>query len=383
MTPRERLLSALAHQEPDRVPIDLGGTDVTTIAASTYARVREVLGLPTEEIALYDYSKQMAYLSEDLLERLSVDTRMVQLPRKYAKTPKVFDDGDCWAYIDRWGCKRQMPKDNGFYFDRVEFPIREASLEGLADYSWPAAWKTPPELRDVARRLREATDYAVVGGSDLGGAGVFEQSWKMVGLEEGLMAMYSDRPFADRLVDRVTESYMEATSEYLDQVGEYIDVFMFGDDICAQDSWIISPKLYVELIKPRHRRVFDLVKQKTAAKIFYHSCGAVFDLIPHLIDVGVDIVNPVQVSARGMDTKRLKATYGRDVTFWGGSVDTQHTLPFGTPQEVADEVKRRIDDLAPGGGFVFSSIHNIQALVPPENVVAAFDTAAGYGGYKV
>ena len=382
MTPRERLLTALAHKEPDRVPIDLGGTDVTSMAASTYASVRETLGLPAEEVAPYDYSKQMAYLAEDLLVRLHVDTRMVKPPRESMRAPGVFEDGDYWAYVDRWGCKRHMPKRGGYYFDRVDFPVKEASLEGLAAYEWPPAWRTPPELREVAQSLREDTDYAVVGGSDMGGHGVFEQSWKMVGLEKGLMAMHLDRRFAERLVGHVTESYMQAASEYLDQVGEYLDVFMFGDDICAQDNWLISPKLYVDLIKPRHREIFDLVHQKTDAQLLFHSCGAVFDLIPHLIEIGVDIVNPVQVSAKGMDTRRLKQTYGNDVTFWGGSVDTQHTLPFGTPEQVADEVRRRIDDLAPGGGFVFASIHNIQALVPSENVIAAFDTAADHGRYR-
>jgi uroporphyrinogen decarboxylase len=135
------------------------------------------------------------------------------------------------------------------------------------------------------------------------------------------------------------------------------------------------------MIKPKQRRLMEAIKSKTQAKIFYHGCGAVSDQIPDLIDIGVDIINPVQVSALGMDTRRLKKEYGSDVVFWGGGVDTQHVLPFGTPQEVSDEVKRRIDDLAPGGGFVFAAVHNIQALVPPENIVALFETALEYGTY--
>jgi uroporphyrinogen decarboxylase len=142
---------------------------------------------------------------------------------------------------------------------------------------------------------------------------------------------------------------------------------------------MISPQTYVEVIKPRQKRLFEAIRARTDAKLFYHGCGAVFELIPHLIEIGVDIVNPVQVSAEGMDSKRLKAAYGRDITFWGGAVDTQRVLPFGTPDEVRDEVKRRIDDLAPGGGFVFATVHNIQAFVPPENIEAAFDTALTYG----
>ena len=142
---------------------------------------------------------------------------------------------------------------------------------------------------------------------------------------------------------------------------------------------MISPDSYVALIKPRQRRLFDAIKAKTDAKLMYHGCGAVFELIPHLIEIGVDILNPVQVSARGMDSGRLKATYGDEIVFWGGGVDTQRVLPFGSVDEVRAEVSHRISDLAPGGGFVFAPVHNIQALVPPENIEAAFDTALHFG----
>jgi uroporphyrinogen decarboxylase len=165
----------------------------------------------------------------------------------------------------------------------------------------------------------------------------------------------------------------------LDQVGEYLQVFTYWDDLNSQSGWMISPDIYRKIIKPKQRRLVEAIKSKTDAKLFFHGCGAVYDLVPHLIDLGFDIVNPVQVSAAGMDTKRLKAEYGQDIVFWGGGVDTQHVLPFGSPQEVRDEVRRRIDDLAPGGGFVFAAIHNVQAFVPPENIVAAFDTVLEYG----
>jgi uroporphyrinogen decarboxylase len=192
----------------------------------------------------------------------------------------------------------------------------------------------------------------------------------------------SEPAFADRLMDRITDIYIESCDRYLNQVGPYIQVFTFWDDVCGQDGWLISPDLYRRMIKPKQRRLVEAIKKKTDAKLFYHSCGATFDLIPDLIDLGFDILNPVQVSARGMDTRRLKAAFGNDIVFWGGGVDTQRVLPFGTPQEVGEEVKRRIDDLAPGGGFVFAAVHNIQAFVPPQNVVAAFDTALEYGRYN-
>ena len=381
MNPRERVVAALSHREPDRVPIDLGGSSTSSIAASTYVRLRDHLGLAAEEIVMIDHMQQLAFPADDLLERLSVDTRVVHLARGSILPPDIFDDGEFDAYFDRWGIKLRMPKETGYYFDRVAFPITDASIAGLDAYAWPPRIQAPPELRTRARYLYENTDLALIGGSFMGIAGIFEQAWKLVGFEDALMAMLTDRAFAERLLDAVTDAYIEAAMGYLDQVGEYLQVFTFADDICSQDSWIVSPKFYAALVKPRQRRLLDAVKRKTNAKIFYHGCGAVFDLIPHLIDIGVDIINPVQVSAAGMDTQRLKAAYGRDIVFWGGGVDTQHVLPFGTPQQVADEVKRRIDDLAPGGGFVFAAVHNIQALVPPENVVAAFDTAAEYGRY--
>jgi uroporphyrinogen decarboxylase len=195
------------------------------------------------------------------------------------------------------------------------------------------------------------------------------------------MALVAEPKFADRLMEQITDVYIESCNGYLDHVGKYIQVFTFWDDFAGQNGWLIRPELYRQRIKPKQRRLIDAIKQKTDAKVFYHSCGATRELIPDLIDLGFDILNPVQVSAKGMDTKQLKAEYGRDIVFWGGGVDTQHVLPFGKPQEVADEVKRRIDDLAPGGGFVFAAVHNIQALVPPENIVAAFDTALEYGQY--
>jgi uroporphyrinogen decarboxylase len=183
------------------------------------------------------------------------------------------------------------------------------------------------------------------------------------------------------MMDQITEIYVESCDNYLSQVGEYLAVFTYWDDVCGQNGWLIAPDVYRKRIKPKQRRLVDAIKRKTDAKIYYHSCGAVFDLIPDLIELGFDILNPVQVSARGMDTRRLKEAYGEDITFWGGGVDTQYVLPFGSTEEVVDEVKRRIDDLAPGGGFVFAPVHNIQALVPPENIAAAYETALKYGQY--
>jgi uroporphyrinogen decarboxylase len=381
MKPRERVTLALNHQEPDRIPIDLGGSICSSIHKNAYIDLKKHLGMELEEIQMADYVQQLPYLDEALLEHFDVDFRMVQLPSATAPGLEIFEEGDYYAFIDRWGSKLHMPKDGGLYFDWVDFPIKEASLEALDTYDWPTP--DPPEynarLRDQAKYLYENTDYALVGSAVIGG-GIFEQPARTMGLESFLIALVTEPEFADRMMDCITDIYIESCKNYLEQMGEYIQVFTYWDDICGQDGWLIAPDLYRRVIKPKQRRLLEAIKSHTDAKVYYHCCGAAFELIPDLIDLGFDILNPVQVSARGMDTKRLKEEYGQDITFWG-SVDTQRVLPFGTPEEVRDEAKRRIDDLAPGGGFVFAAVHNIQAFVPPENIVTMFETALEYGKY--
>jgi uroporphyrinogen decarboxylase len=383
MTPRDRVMLALNHQEPDRIPIDLGGTIVSSIAKSSYITLKQYLGLPLEEIKMLDYVQQLPYVDEALTERFGVDLRMVQLPAATTTGVNIFEEGDYYAFLDRWGSKLHMPKQNGLYFDWVEFPIKEPTMEALERYNWPRPdpVKVNVKLAEQARYLYENTDYALVGSAVIGG-GIFEQPARTMGLPNFLMALVSEPAFADRIMDKITDIYVESCDRYLDHVGKYLHVFTFWDDVAGQNGWLIRPELYRKLIKPKQRRLVEAIKKKTDAKLFYHSCGATRDLIPDLIDLGFDILNPVQVSAKGMDTKQLKRDFGKDITFWGGGVDTQHVLPFGKPQQVVDEVKRRIDDLAPGGGFVFAAVHNIQALVPPENIVAMFDTALEYGRYS-
>jgi uroporphyrinogen decarboxylase len=339
--------------------------------------------MPLEKIKMLDYVQQLPYLDEVLLERFCVDFRLVQLPAATASGLKIFEEGDYFAFIDRWGSKLHMPKEGGLYFDWVDFPFTETTQEALDRYQWP---RPDPkeynlELRKQAEYLFSNTDYALTGSAVIGG-GIFEQPARTIGLENFLMAMVSEPKFADGLMERITDIYIESCNNYLDELGEYIQVFTYWDDVCTQNGWMIRPDLYRKMVKPKQRRLVEAIKKKTDAKIFYHSCGATYDLIPDLIELGFDILNPVQISAKGMDTKRLKQDFGKDITFWGGGVDTQGVLPFGKPSEVVDEVKRRIDDLAPGGGFVFAAVHNIQAFVPPENITAAFDTALKYGIYR-
>jgi len=383
MNHRERVLAALNHKEPDRIPVDLGGTIITSITKKAYLDLKKYLNMPVEEIKMLDYVQQLPYMAEDLYQRFDVDFRMVQLPAATAGGLNIFEEGDYYAFIDRWGSKLHMPKNGGYYFDWVDFPVKETTMEALENYAWtkPDPKEYHQQLAKQAKELYEHTDYAIVGTAIIGG-GIFEQPARIMGMQRFLEALAAEPKFAESVMDRITEIYIESCNLYLEEMGQYLHVFTYWDDVCTQEGWMISPAMYRKLIKPRTRRLVDAIKQKTNAKLFYHSCGATFDLIPDLIDLGFDILNPVQVSAKGMDTKRLKQTFGKDITFWGGGFDTQMVLPFGSPQELRDEVKRRIDDLAPGGGFVFAGVHNIQALVPPQNIVTAFDTALEYGRYS-
>jgi len=382
MNSRERVWLALNHREPDRVPIDLGATIVSSIVRPSYIALKKHLGMPLEEIRMLDFVQQLPYLDETLMERFGVDFRLVQLPAATAPGVEIFEEGDYFAFIDRWGSKLHMPKEGGLYFDWVDFPVRAPTLEALSRYHWP---RPDPQayivqLREQAQHLYQKTDFALVGSAIIGG-GIFEQPARTMGLQSFFEALVTEPQFADRLMEGITDLYVESCESYLAHVGAYLQVFTYWDDLCGQNGWLIRPDLYRKMVKPKQRRLVEAIKRKTDAKLFYHSCGASRELIPDLIELGFDILNPVQVSARGMDTKELKAEFGKDMVFWGGGVDTQRVLPFGTPEQVAEEVKRRIDDLAPGGGFVFAAVHNIQAFVPPENVVAAFDTALAHGRY--
>jgi uroporphyrinogen decarboxylase len=383
MTPRERVKQALDHKEPDRIPFDLGGTIITSITKGAYLNLRRYLGFPEEDVRTFDHVQQLPYLDEELLKRLNADVRMVQTHYVRGDDLVYSEEENYYYFYDRWGSKLRMPKEDGYYFDWVEFPIREISMDALKQYTWPEldSYESLRKLKERARDLYENTEYALAGTGVFGG-GIFEQPARIMGMELFLMSLASDEKFADTMMEKITEIYIENCNRYLDELGEYIQVFVYWNDITSQNRPLISPKMFRRLIKPKDRRLIEAVKKKTDAKIFYHCCGAAREFIPDLIEIGVDILNPVQVSAKGMDTAELKREFGNDITFWGGGCDTQHVLPNGTPQEVRKEVKKRIDDLAPGGGFVFNTVHNIQPDVPPENIMAMWEILQEYGIYE-
>jgi uroporphyrinogen decarboxylase len=256
----------------------------------------------------------------------------------------IFEEGEYYAFIDRWGSSCTCQKRTGCT-SIGRFPINETTMAALDSYQWPQPdpVEVNAELGRQAKTLFETTDYALVGSAVIGG-GIFEQPARVMGLQNFLMSLVAEPAFADRLMETITDIYIESCNRYLAQVGKYIQVFTLWEDLTGQTGWIISAETYRKMIKPKQKRLVEAIKKKTDAKLFFHSCGATRGLIPDLIEIGFDILNPVQVSAKGMNTRELKAEFGKDIVFWGGGVDTQQVLPFGKPHEVADEVKRRIDD---------------------------------------
>ena len=381
MEPRARILAALEHREADRVPRDLAGTRYSSIHAEAYARLRPALGLPEAEIHIVDTTQGLAHVHDDVLDRFGADVALVSSGPPSSYRREVVDDGGFERFTDEWGVVRARPR-GGLYYESASAPLRGAiSAADVAAFPWP-------DPRDVgrfagmaerARHIRDVEQRAVFVGSLC--AGVTEMHFRLRGYEDGYMDMAADPTLARTLMERITEIKLAYWERVLDEIGDLIDVAAEADDLGAQHAPLFSPKTYREIVKPLHAEIVGLIKRRSRARFFLHSCGAIRDLIPDLIDIGVDCLNPVQVSAAGMDTADLKAEFGAHLTFWGGAVDPQRVLARGTPDEVRAETQRRIGDLKPGGGFVFASVHNIQAHVPVENILAMWEALEEAGGY--
>ncbi len=369
-TSRERVRTALAHREPDRIPFDLGGTRVTGIHARAYERLRPVLGLEPRPARISDLTQQLAEIEPDVAAALGTDVRLVS-PRPGAGCRREVREVDgAWTFIDEWGVGRRMPVDGGLYYDSFAPPLAgEVDLAAVEALPMPDA--TDPVrtagMGDEARAHADA-GHAVAVGSICGG--LTEGLFKLRGFEDGYLDLAGDPVLARRVMERILEVKLAFWERALPEVGEAADVLVEADDLGGQDRTLFSPRTYRELVKALHRELFAFLHARSRAKVFFHTCGAVRDLLPDLVEIGVDILNPVQVSAARMDTSELKRELGRDLVFWGGGVDTQRVLGQASPREVRAEVRRRVADLREGGGFVFAAVHNIQPNVPPQNVVA-------------
>jgi uroporphyrinogen decarboxylase len=376
MTHRERVLSALAHRAPDRVPIDLGATFSTSINVGAYAALRAWLGLAPEPSPAFLLARAGTIIpGEDVVSHFDLDARPMVMGAP-DRTPGSNLSEE--TYVDEWGVTWTKP-DRGHFintdgpFCRLDTPT-EKDLEGFA-------WPDPDDpsryrgLRERAKFFHDTTDQAVVLNLWVGLVHVAEF---VRGFSQWLEDLLVNPAFAEALMDRIMDFWVRGTERALTEAGEFIDVVAIVEDLGMQQGPLLRPEVYRRMIKPRHRRMMGAVK-KHGKRLFLHSCGAVTAFIPDFIEMGVDALNPVQVSAHGMDTKRLKREFGRDISFWG-AVDTGHVLPHGTPADVREEVKRRIDDLAADGGYILAAVHNIQADVPPQNVAAMYEAALEFGG---
>ena len=381
MTSRERVLKILNHQEADRVPLDLGATRNSGILVPTYEKLVRYFCLTNNTTGgpEHGHSKLLglATPSEEILKKLNIDFRGIALGKADTSNEALLPDG---THRDELGVIRRQP-DGVPYWELTTSPFSgDVTVEDIKKWDWPDP--TDPGhtrgLREKALTLREETNCAIVLHlQDI----IIHPSQFLLGFEKWYLSFYMEPKLISVLIDIMLELRLEVTKRALEEVGDIIDVVSCSDDICDARGCMLSPEMYNEFIKPRHSRYFSLIRSLTEAKILYHSCGAVSKLIPSFIDMGIDFINPVQVSAYGMNTKQIKSEYGDKIGFWGG-IDTTHVLPFGTPDEVIEEVKTRIDDLAPGGGYVLAAVHNIQPDVPAENIAAMFDAAIQYGCYS-
>lgn len=382
MNSRERIFKALNHEEPDRIPYDLAGSTWTGITNTAYQNLRKHLGKNESEANWSDVIQQIVIPEEELLDDLQVDTRGVfpLTSHNWDVYSKLKDCGDYWEYYDEWNFTHHFPKD-GYWFSLVKSPMETVDFEReniVEEFSWPDAGNKDRfvGLREKAIQFRDQGKIVMTKGLC---AGLFEMHQRVRGMTNAMMDPLIFQGNSDKLIGKLADLKIEFWDEALNELGDVVDIVGEGDDYGTQQSQLISPEQFRESYKPHFKRVLSFIKQKAPkVKLLFHSCGNVRPIIPDLIEMGADILNPVHVNATGMEPKKLKKDFGKDIVFWGGGVDTQHVLPNGSIEEVADDVKRNTDALAPGGGFVFSAVHNIQAEVPPKNIMSMWNTLMEY-----
>ncbi len=406
MTSRERVLAAVNHQEPDRVPIDLGSTSSSDISTIAYYNLKKYLGLTSGHTRVYDVVQQLALPEDDILERFHIDVvdvgRMfntrdedwydVTLPTgEEVQFPIWFkpvkQPSGAWDVFAPDGDRIATMPLKATFFDQTYFPysdgypdtfknmpelMRKVQWFGIAPSPWdhssePDFWQ---QLREKTLSLRQNTDKALL---ITAGCALFEGGNFLRRIDNFLMDLLLQPDEVARLLDALMEIHLQTLENVCDAVGDVVDLIRLSDDLGTGTGPFMAPETYRQLFKPRHTILCNYIKEHSQAHTFLHSCGSIYKLLPDLIEAGFEIINPVQTNARDMDPARLKKEFGRDLTFWGGGVDPRHILNHGTPAEVKAEVKRNLEIFAPGGGYVFNTIHNIMPDVPPQNIVAMYE----------
>ena len=413
MNSRQRILAAIDHDPPDRVPLDLGATPSSGISAMAYGRLCEHLDLPCGPTRVYDVVQQLAQPAEPLLERLGVDAvdvgrafeggegdwHAVHLadgsPASYPRwfRPEAKPGGGFIARAPDGEPIAEMPA-GGAFFDQTCYPWIDgypADFSGLDEAMGKVLWAafaTPPwdrvgedgfweALRARTLDLREGTDRALVIGA---GCNLFEWGTFLRRLDNFLMDLACDPGGVERLLDALMERHLAFLGKVCAAVGDLVDIVRFGDDLGMDGGPFMSPEAYRRHFKPRHRKLCEYVKSHSGMRTFLHSCGSIYQLIPDLIEAGFEVLNPVQTSSRDMQPDRLKREFGGDLTFWGAGCDTRRILNLAEPEEVRAHVLENLDILAPGGGFVFNTVHNILPEVPPRNIEAMYAALDEFNG---
>jgi len=414
MTPRERIKKVINHKIPDRVPIDFGSMRSSGIASIAYNKLCKKIGIYNGSAKMYDFIQQLSYPDKEIMDIFHTDA--IDAGQAFLKSK---DDWREWKLND--GTKCEIPKflnidinpnqavylkdREGFilgrkpkyslYVDQCYWVYKDLSSipetfkdEELDKHVW--AIPSPPWHLDIfddeqyevfingIRELYENTDYSIVLAV---GCNMFETGTFLRGMENFLCDIYLDKDGTKRLLDRLIERNLIKLDRIIKGIGKYIDLLQFGDDLGGQGGPFMSPDIYREIFKPRHKKMWDFVHENSNCKIFLHSCGSIYKLLPDLIDAGLDVLNPVQTTTRDMEPNKLKREFGKYITFWGGCCNTRDILAKGSIKDVEEDVKKRIKILGSKGGLVFNQIHNILADVPPENVIAMFKAAYKYGGY--
>jgi uroporphyrinogen decarboxylase len=382
MTSRQRILTALNHQEPDRIPYDLGGIGPSSISFGAYVKAVNYLGL-YEAPQMGDLSTQRANPSEEFLREIGVDTRPLGYGSQSSWGLDLKEEEEATFFFDEWGIGRKMPKTQSHNYYIFSHPLAGVPTDRLPGHPWPDP--TDPKrisgLERQAAAYRAETDPALVFSGSLS-QGLMQFAAQLDGYESFFMNLVLDPRRVEWLLDKLLELKLAFYSFALERLKGWVDIIAETDDLGHQHSQWLSPDLFRKLVKPRYAQLFLPLKRKFGVKVLFHSCGSVYPFIPDLIEMGADILNPLQLSAAGMgDTRRMKKEFGDALVFWGGGVDVQQTLPRATPEEVEEEVRRRIEDLAPGGGFVFAATQAVQSDTPPENLAAMWRALQRYGGY--
>jgi len=413
MNSRERVLAAVAHKEPDKVPVDLGSTPSSGISAIAYSNLVKYLNKKHLPVHVYDVVQQLAQPDDEILNHFGIDA--IDIGRAFNDDPEywqptilvngdeafypywfnpVKQNNDDWIAFKPEGNPIARMPAGGTFFDQIPFPWLDGYPENMsgikdamAQSMWSAFVMSPwdqadqpgfwEELRKKTLKLKEQTDRALVIGV---GCNLFEWGTFIRRMDNFLMDLYLEPVNVEKLLDALMEVHLETLSKVCETVGDIVDFIKFGDDLGAMNGPFMDPDTYRKLFKPRHKKLCDFTKKNSNAHTYLHSCGSIYQLIPDLIEAGFEVLNPVQTQGADMEPEKLKREFGNEVTFWGGGVETVGTLNNGTQEEVRAQVLNRLEIMSKGGGFVFNTVHNILPDIPPENIIAMFNALKEFNG---